>query len=66
MARVDGLIRLEPQLALDRCPQCGVDRPSLIGVWATMTTAHNLTNKRHWQVYACSRCASRRRDARRR
>ena len=56
MARVDGLIRLDPQLALNRCPHCGVDRPSLTGVWATVTTAHNGTYERYWTVYACSRC----------
>ncbi len=56
LARVDGLILLQPQLALDRCPHCGVDRPSLNGVWATETTAHVGTSKRHWIVYACSRC----------
>jgi hypothetical protein len=44
MARIDGLILLDPQLSLNRCPHCGVDRPSLTGVWATETTAHNGTN----------------------
>ena len=56
MARVDGFIRLDPQLALNRCPHCGVDRPSLTGLWATETTAHNGTYERYWVVYACSRC----------
>jgi len=56
MARIDGLIRLDPQLALNRCPHCGVDCPSLTAVWATMTTAYNGAYKRYWTVYACSRC----------
>jgi hypothetical protein len=56
MARVDGLIRLDPQLALDRCPHCGVDCPSLKGVWETETTAYNGAYKRYWIVYECSRC----------
>src|SRR5256885_15401443 len=56
MARLDRLIRLDPQLALNRCPHCGVDSPSLTAVWATATTAHNGTYQRYWMVYACSRC----------
>lgn len=56
MAYIDDLIRLAPQLALNHCPHCGVDRPSLTGLWATVTTAHDGTYKRYWMVYACPRC----------
>ena len=56
MGYIDDLIRLAPQLALNRCPHCGVDRPSLTGLWSTVTTAHNGTYKRYWMVYACPRC----------
>lgn len=56
MAPLNSLILMDPQLALNRCPHCGVDSPSLQGVWTTSTTAHNGHYKRYWIVYACSRC----------
>ena len=56
MASVDGLIKLQPNLVLSRCPHCGVDCPNLTGVWQTETAAHNGANRRKWIVYLCSRC----------
>jgi hypothetical protein len=47
MAYIDDLILLAPQLALSRCPHCGVDRPNLTGLWVTLTTAHNGTYKKY-------------------
>lgn len=47
---------LSNQLEINRCPHCGVNKPSLIVRHKVETTAHNGGNKRMWQFYACSRC----------
>jgi hypothetical protein len=50
------MAQLRAQLDLDRCPHCGVDRPSLtqVGQFETNNVARD--NPRWWRVYLCSRC----------
>lgn len=49
-------MRLTPQLELDRCSHCQVDKPNLPIVWRYETKTHNGDNLRFWAVYKCSRC----------
>lgn len=44
------------QLDLERCPHCGVDRPTLYLKYNIATQDYTNTVKRHWAVYACQRC----------
>ena len=48
--------KLTGQLDLDRCPHCGVDRPSLGQTARFDTTDHRGGNPRTWAAYACARC----------
>ena len=47
---------IHPQLDLDRCPHCSVDKPTLGQRSAFSTTDHSGAGTRLWIVYACSRC----------
>ena len=47
---------LSNQLEIDRCPHCGVNKPSLIVRGTVETTTHGGGNKRIWKFYPCSRC----------
>jgi hypothetical protein len=47
---------LGTQLALDRCPHCNVDKPTLIPVASFETLDFSLINKRAWRIYKCNRC----------
>lgn len=49
---------LSNQLEIDRCPHCGVNKPSLRtrDADSTETTTHENKNKRFWRFYICSRC----------
>lgn len=49
-------MRLTPQLELDRCPHCQVDKPSLHQLWSLETKTHSGYNLRFWAIYKCSRC----------
>jgi hypothetical protein len=44
------------QLDLERCPHCGVDRPTLSHQHNFATQDYTKTVKRHWATYACQRC----------
>ncbi len=47
---------LLPQLQLDKCPHCNVDKPSLHQL-ASFTTSDNAGSiLRYWKVYQCIRC----------
>jgi len=48
--------RLLPQLEVDRCPHCGVDKPTLGQRHTFQTSDHSGGSTRHWIIYACSRC----------
>lgn len=50
------MAELKPQLELERCPHCSIDRPNLHQVTALETHNHASTNRRFWGVYKCSRC----------
>ena len=50
------MLRLGAQLALPRCPHCGVDTPTLASVHQFQTKAFNGHNERRWIAYACQRC----------
>lgn len=47
---------LEAQLQLERCPHCGVDRPTLGTTAQFETRTYSGGNRRFWRVYICSRC----------
>ncbi|MCG8641443.1 MAG: DUF4145 domain-containing protein [Desulfobacterales bacterium] len=49
-------IKLMEQLDLDRCPHCGVDRPtiSILGNYQTQNFDKSVI--RHWATYSCKRC----------
>jgi hypothetical protein len=47
---------LADQLALDRCPHCGVDKPSLHSLWQGKTVDYKKEHRRIWRTYQCSRC----------
>lgn len=49
-------VKLVEQLALNRCPHCSVDRPTLTMRANFATTAQIGSLYRHWLVYACNRC----------
>ena len=40
----------------ERCPHCGVTRPSLKLLGRHSTTAHNGQGQRSWSIYSCSTC----------
>lgn len=44
------------QLPLERCPHCGIARPSLHNRTSTETTNHAGGNKRFWRIYSCQSC----------
>jgi hypothetical protein len=44
------------QLDLDRCPHCGVDKPTLSHQNNFATEDYLKSTKRHWAVYSCQRC----------
>ena len=49
--------KLEDQLALDKCPNCNVDKPSLNLEADQFNTANwEGKDKRVWGIYACKRC----------
>jgi hypothetical protein len=47
---------LKPQLELDRCPHCQVDKPSLFRLSKHETSTHDGENTRFWSLYKCARC----------
>lgn len=47
---------LATELALPRCPHCGVDSPSLRFVFQ-LQPQNFLGQHRHWRLYVCFRCA---------
>jgi hypothetical protein len=47
---------LRALLDLDRCPHCGVDRPTLTQQGQFVTTDMAGQNQRLWRAYSCSRC----------
>jgi len=49
-------IKLMAQLDLDRCPHCGVDRPTLTHQHNFATVDFSQSIKRHWATYTCQRC----------
>lgn len=48
--------KLDNQLALPRCPHCGVARPYLNSIHSTQTNRHDGTFSRNWRIYSCSTC----------
>lgn len=48
--------KLSPQLTLERCPHCNVDKPSLMGVSQTETVNFEGKNRKFWRFYSCKRC----------
>jgi hypothetical protein len=50
------VLKLGTQLALERCPHCGVDRPTLAQVSRFETNENRGMNPRTWAAYACARC----------
>ncbi len=49
-------LELKPQLELERCPHCGIDRPNLHQTTYLDTMDHAKNHRRFWGVYKCSRC----------
>lgn len=49
-------LKLMGQLALDRCPHCGVDTPMINMLGNYQTNNFDQSNLRHWACYACKRC----------
>ena len=47
---------LQSQLALERCPHCNVDAPSLNFVSQVETKDFASSRKRMWRFYVCTRC----------
>ena len=47
---------LDINLALPRCPHCGIDKPNLHTQWYTTTFNHAGRDKRVWHVYTCRNC----------
>lgn len=47
---------LGPNLALDRCPHCNTDLPTLGQVWSGQTTDYLNQHQRTWAAYRCARC----------
>lgn len=49
-------MKLMEQLDLDRCPHCGVDRPtiSILGNYQTQNFDKSIV--KHWATYSCKRC----------
>ena len=43
-------------LDLDRCPHCGVDKPSLPAHGTFQTMAQGASGPRVWSAYGCNRC----------
>lgn len=54
--RNSAMIKLANQLDVQRCPHCGVDRPSLIQQNRFETANYMSSNARTWATYVCSRC----------
>ncbi|MCP5347651.1 MAG: DUF4145 domain-containing protein [Gammaproteobacteria bacterium] len=50
------MLKLGSQLALPRCPHCGVDSPSLMQQHRFETDDYARSIKRVWAIYACMRC----------
>jgi hypothetical protein len=50
------MLLLHPQLELDRCPYCGVDKPQLDQRAHFKSTTHDRQNPRVWAAYCCARC----------
>ena len=49
-------MHLANQLALSRCPYCGVDTPTMSSIHAFQTKAFDGSNERRWVIYSCQRC----------
>ena len=49
-------LKLTPQLALDRCPHCGVAKPTATAVHHFQTASHDNREGRFWRVYQCTTC----------
>jgi len=49
---------LSNQLDIQRCPYCGVDRPTLTRVYQNSTRDFRGENQRMWAAYSCARCGS--------
>jgi len=47
---------LEQNLALPRCPHCGIANPNLPTQWIIATTNHSGRGQRNWHVYICQNC----------
>jgi len=47
---------LDEQLALNRCPHCNVDTPSLVSIYKVETNDVRRLRQRVWRIYKCSRC----------
>lgn len=52
---MDDLI-LAGQLALEQCPHCGVNRPSLTRQAQHISNTFDKQNERYWRMYDCARC----------
>jgi hypothetical protein len=50
------MLKLGTHLPLERCPHCGVDRPTLAQVSRFETNEHRGGNPRTWAAYGCARC----------
>ncbi len=48
--------QLSPNLLLDRCPHCRVDKPNLNQMYTFTSVAHDGYSKRIWGIYQCKRC----------
>ncbi|OUR88294.1 hypothetical protein A9Q81_24215 [Gammaproteobacteria bacterium 42_54_T18] len=51
-------MRIEKNLALERCPHCSVHKPNLVLLNSFNTAAHDLKGERFWGIYSCSTCGS--------
>lgn len=50
------MAQLNEHLDLERCPHCGIDKPTLARQWNAHSTASTGRNSRHWKIYKCARC----------
>ena len=48
--------RLRPNLEIDKCPHCNVDKPNLVTVTSFETRTHTGGRRGFWNIYSCNRC----------
>ena len=43
-------------IGVQRCPHCGIARPTMVNKWDEETTGHARPVKRRWAAYLCTNC----------